>query len=517
MTVSARFRALGCVLAACACVVLARGAATAEWQPGGLRPATTVSLGDVLAANAKAAGTAPAARRERWTYVNGDHRLAVRVAVKGENYRVTIPLGGIEYEAGRFAGVPWRGDGNGIVHSTTSEDQGDALDRIPRSLFPFRRDHLALAGETDRPPAWVIADRSPRDKPRWIYVDRTSGDIVRETVREGARTVVTSFEDFTTAGGVRRAKHWHVRDDNPRDDLDVTLEGADAQPVDDAAVAIPETQRVFAPLDPPARGVVTLPAHFDHDRISIDVVLDGHRSAMVLDTGTASITLDVATARKYGWQPVLEHATVPKMTVGGVGLSNVSTLAIPFTWDRTTGILGYDFFFGHVVHVDYANQRVELLTPEAAVPVFRDPRMTVVPMHVGEGLPLVQAAFGAAAGDRFALDTGSPELFVLDPFARRWAKEISARWTPATFRNGRAAKNVEYLEGSIRVAAYRASTFQVGPARFADVVVGVEQPNGLTDGIAIPLDGIIGTNQLRFLDLWFDYDENRLAMRRNAT
>jgi hypothetical protein len=517
MTANGSVRALACALAACACVALARDAATAEWQPGGLRPAN-VSLADVLAANAKAAGAAPAARRERWTYVNGDHRLAVRVAVKGENYRVTVPLGGVEYEAGRFQGVPWRGDGNGIVHSTTSEDQGDALDRIPRSLFPFRRDHLALAGEVERPaPAWVIADRSPRDKPRWIYVDRATGDIVRETVREGARTVVTSFEDFATAGGMRRAKRWHVRDDSPHDDLDVTLESVDAQPVDDAAVAIPETQRVFAPLEPSSRGVVTLPAHFDHDRISIDVMLDGHRSAMVLDTGTASITLDVATARRYGWQPVLEHATVPRMTVGGVGLSNVSTLAIPFIWDRTAGILGYDFFFGHVVHVDYANQRVELLTPEAAAPVFRDPKTMVVPMHVGEGLPLVQAAFGAAAGDRFALDTGSYELFVLDPFARRWKNEISAHWTPAAFRNGQAAKNVEYLEGSIRVSAYKATTFQVGPARFADVVVGVEQPNGLADSIAIPLDGIIGTNQLRFLDLWFDYDENRLAMRRNAT
>ncbi|MEO7040190.1 MAG: hypothetical protein ABI186_09200, partial [Candidatus Elarobacter sp.] len=88
------------------------GAATGNWQPSDL-DRTTASLTDVLALNAKAAGTPDASfaqRRERWTYTNGERRFAVGVAVKNADYRATMRLGAGVYEAGRSAGIPWRAD-----------------------------------------------------------------------------------------------------------------------------------------------------------------------------------------------------------------------------------------------------------------------------------------------------------------------------------------------------------------------------------------------------------------------
>ena len=162
------------------------------------------------------------------------------------------------------------------------------------------------------------------------------------------------------------------------------------------------------------------------------------------------------------------------MTVGALALADASTLAIPLSLGRgISGILGYDFFLGHVVHVDYAHERVEVLTPEAAAPVFRDPRATIVDGYFDEGIPLVHAAFGPAAGDRFALDTGSPHLLVLAPFERRYRAQIDALWSPATFgRSNRPTTDEFYLEGSIRVVARRAAAFSLAGVRFTDVVVG---------------------------------------------
>jgi hypothetical protein len=508
------------LFAAFACAATLSAPASAEWRPPELR-ATKALLADVLSANAKAAGAAlsrSTQRHERWTYMTGERRLPVRVAVQGADFRATVTLGNAEYAGGRSDGVRWRADANGITHATLSDDQGDAIDRLPQSIFAFASADCELAGESDRfGPAWVVVDRAPRDKPHWFYIEKSSGLIAHEMTREGARTIVTSFDTFETAAGTRRPWHWRVADGDASHDLDVRVDAVVPEPVDGRDVAIPQTLRIFSAPGAPADGVVPLPVHFRGRTIFVDVGVDGHRLEFVLDTGTASITLDRGIAARSGWETVLEHATVPQMTVGKLVLNDVSTLAIPLDIGYAlSGILGYDFFVGHVVHIDYEHQRVEVMTPAAAAPAFNDAKIAVIPAYFDEGVPLVHAAFGPAAGDRFALDTGSPRLFVFAPFERRNKQTIDASWTPSTFAGGRRTSEEHYLEGSIVVAARRASSFALGPVRFTDVLVGIEEANPASDAIDIPLDGIIGTDQMRFFEWWFDYANGRIALRRNG-
>jgi|GEM_PF-1343720 len=498
-----------------ACAVGWPASASAEWKPPDLRP-TTGTLAAVLSANAAATGSAEeryAQRSERWTYRNGERQLPVRVAVRGADFRATVALGTAEYAGGRSNGIRWRADANGVTHATWSDDQGDAVDRLPQSLFPFDRTDCTLAGESARfGAAWVIVDRPPGDKPHWFYVDKTSDLIAHEITREGKRTIVTAFTAFEVVAGLRRPSHWRVSDGDASNDLDVSVDDVVSQPLTERDVAIPQTQRLFMPPSPSPSGVVRLPAVFNRERIDIQVSLGTRRANFVLDTGTASITVDRRLAQAQSSGVVLEHATVPAMTVGPLALNDVSTLAIPIGID---GILGYDFFLGHVVHVDYGNERVEVMTPEAAASVFSDPHNTVIPASFDEGIPLVHGAFGSAVGDRFALDTGSPNLFVLEPFARRYAHEIDTRWTPASFGLNRRTKIAQYLEGSIVLGARVVSSFQFGRAAFRDTTVGVELENGRTDAIDIPIDGIIGTDEMSLFDWWFDYDGGRIALRRN--
>lgn len=518
-----------------ACALVPRMFASAEWRPADVH-ATKTPRADVLAAYAKANGPGGARfaqRRERWTYANGVHRFAVRVAVRGGDFRADMALGDAHYAAGRANGVRWRADGNGIAHATLSDDQGDALDRLPQSTFPYALADCELAGESDRfGAAWVLVDRAPHDRPHWLYVDETTGLVTHEITREGARTNVTAFDRFEPLDAMqpqengrtaRRPRHWRTTSGDAALDLDVTVDAVEPQPVAAADVAVASAPRTFAAPSPPADGVVPLPVHFRGRTIFVDVVLGGRTSEFVLDTGTASITLDSRLAARAGWKPVLEHATVPQMTAGPLALANVSALAIPLDlgYDALGGILGYDFFAGNVVHVDYAARRVEVLTPRAAEPVFRDPRNTVVDARFDEGIPLVRAAFGAAdgeftgaSGDRFTLDTGSPHLYVLAPFERRNAAEL-ARWAPARFRGGRTFAEPRYLEGSIAVVPRSAPAFALGPLRFPAMTVGVEASSSRPDALDIALDGIVGTDEMSAYAWWFDYDGGRIAVRRN--
>jgi hypothetical protein len=505
-------------IAVLAYAFVAPAAASAEWRPPDLHAASG-SLTGVLNASATATGTAEeryAQRRERWTYRNGDRRLPVRVAVRGTDFRATVVAGDAEYDAGRSNGTRWRADANGVTHATWSDDQGDAIDRLPQSIFPFERADCALAGDSARfGAAWVVVDRPAGDKPHWFYVDKASGLIAHEVTREGKRTIVTTFTAFEVVAGMRRPSAWHISDGDTSHDLDVTVDDVSPQPLAERDVAIPQTQRLFAPSSPSPSGVVALPASFRQQRIFVEVGLGKRRASFILDTGTASIMLNRRLAEEEPSGVVLEHAGVPSMTVGPLMLSNVSTLAIPIPLD---GILGYDFFLGHVVHVDYAGQRVEVMTPQAAQSAFSDPRNTVIGASFDEGIPLVRAAFGAAAGDRFALDTGSQSLYVFEPFTRRYAHEIETRWTPWWFGSGarrRASEEEEYLEGSVVMGARRVASFQLGPATFRDTTVGVELPNRRADAIDIPLDGVIGTDEMSSFEWWFDYDGGRIALRRN--
>jgi hypothetical protein len=482
----------------------------AAWQPAGLQP-TPATLDAVLAANAKASGTPDAAfseRREHWTYANGEHRFPVDVAVRGRDVRATVSVGAAQYDAGRLHGVRWRGDGNGIVHGLFADQQGDALDRLPQSLIPFDAADCELAGQTSgADPQWVVIDHPSGELATWFFIDEASGLLVRETTREGSRAYTIAFDRFERTDGMLRPRRWHISDGNRANDLDVSVDAIAPAAVPASAVALPTQERVFAP-PPGSPGVVRLPARFNRDRITLDVILDGRHENFILDTGTASITLDTAIAGRFG--PVLEHASVPQMSVGPLALDNVSVLTVPIFSGRIAGILGYDFFFGHVVRIDYRDQRVEVLTDAAAAPVFADPKTLVVPANVDNGLPLIHVDFGSVASDAFAVDTGSPDLYALDAFARRYPAEIAKRWT-ATGRS----YTVSYLEGSVVVEPHRIARFAIGPYTFNDTPIGVQIPTDLPNALsAIPFDGIIGTRVLDNFDMYFDYDHARIGLRR---
>ncbi len=483
----------------------ATAVARADWQPGGVQ-ATRAVLADVLAAYDR--GMLPAAiraqRREHWTYTNGSRRIDVAVALRNGDFRTSLELDGLTYMAGRIGGVRWRASGNGIVHGVEADLQGDALDRAPQAIVGFDPLTTTLVGETQEPvPAWVLQTHPAGDKPAFLYVARATATIVREVVRDGKRVITTNFDNFEALGDGLRARHWRVTDGIGADTLDVTVNAIEPAVVDPADVFFPSRRVFVAPA--PLAASVDLEAVFARGgEIRLRVSIAGKPRWFVLDTGTASITVDPPIAERNGGS-TLGHAVLPTLDVGPLHLDRVSVLAVPFNGD---GILGHDFFFGHVIEIDYRRQRVRVLSDLDVQTVFADPKTTVIDMNVDQGLPLARAAFGAAQSDTFALDTGSPRLYVMRPFMRRYMHEIDEHWTTA----GRPfAEN--YLEGGIELQPYRVAQFAFAGAVAHDLMVGGQIPARTGDDLAVPFDGIIGTDILANFDLYFDYDRGRLGLK----
>jgi hypothetical protein len=240
-------------------------------------------------------------------------------------------------------------------------------------------------------------------------------------------------------------------------------------------------------------------------RIVIDATVNGHRARFLYDTGTTQILIDEAAARRFGLQPTLRHTIVRELTTGPVRFQNVAVQLVPLGEFGADGILGYEYFAGHVVHLDYQTSRIEFIP---SVDFEPPPNAREIAATFDEGMPLIRARIGSIATDRVVLDTGSPnvllmrELFEHSPLPPRNSIVDSERTVALT----------HFLEGAVAVAEAHAPTIDFAGFRLVDNGVGVEeQDHG--DAVDFPIDAIFGTQLLAKFEWWFDYDGGRIWLR----
>ena len=477
-----------------------------RWEPPQIHPAA-VSLDAILARIRTAAGTPlPAydARIEHWSLRAGGATLPVIVTVRGADLRFDTVIDGATYTQGRNAGNRWRRTPNGLVRLIGADVQGDDLDRWPLASFPFDAADCAALGEASvgRTAAWVVEYRPAHDSPHWFYVDESSGRIVREVFREGSRNVTFDFTDVRTVDGANRPFAWHVS--GAGGDADVAIERIDPQSVQPAAVAIPAS---LAPVTVFDANPVAVPAVFEGDRIRVNAIVNGRPGTFLFDTGTTQILLDEEAARRFGLQPVLGHAVVHEFRTGAITFHDVAVQTVPLAGFRADGILGYDYFLGHVVHVDFVRQKLQLIASETFVP---PPDAYQIAANFDEAMPVVAARIGNASSSRVVLDTGSWNALVLRDFydsdpavLRRMGIGVVGRTHPEPF-----------LEGTIDAASATVATIEFAGTRFVNDDIEVQVREG-RDDVDFPIDAIFGTQLLDKFEWWFDYDDGRIWLRRN--
>jgi hypothetical protein len=475
--------------------------ATGHWKPADIHP-TPATLTDVLA---KAHPAPFDSRDDVYAIVRQGVRVTSTLRRRGADYLAQTLLGSATYTTGRSSGVLWSRGTNGLVRLTGADiSNGDDLDRWPAAIFPLDPGACVLAGEAGVPnPAWVIQYGAPGDAPRWIYIDEASGAIVREIIRDGIKMVTTAFDPAENSG---RPTHWQVA--GGEHDLDVRLVSqGPGDPSMGTSIPIPISVSPHVALAP---GATVVPARFAGREILVPVRIGERVDQFALDTGTSDVEIDRLTAAGRGMPAVFDHAVIGEMTIGSVHFHDMPIIqSTGLSAGPERGLLGFDFFAGHIVHIDYAHERLELY----ARPGFKAPANAArLSADYREGVPLVTARIGRAMGRRFLLDIGSPRVVIARYFAER---DGQATETYDVDGPPGPLRGENYLEGLVVTRTIKLRALALGPYTISIDSADLEERHDETIDTAIetPFDGIIGTDVMARFEWWFDYDGGAVWLR----
>lgn len=521
--------------AAAVCALFVAGASAGaaptrfDASPPGIVP-TSATLTGVLTALDAAAGETPESALERWTFTSGGITGSERDLSKGADYRVTTQFGPFSYERGERHGRAWRRNANGLTMLLHDMAQQDAIGGLTLRGARGARNGIRLLGETRGPQAaYVLASPLPSGQREWLFVDKTSALVERTEFAYPDRRVTVTADDFRTTGAVTRAFHLHASDTlSPFNDADWRL--SEYQPnaaIAEADLDIPQNVQPLAAL-PKGAGRAILPARFVDGHVYLEASVAGKSAYLMLDSGTSDIVLDGSVAKrlaltKYGRSAttgaasyVQSQVMIPTVFIGKVRMQNVAAYSVPFHYRAggfaVAGLLGFDFFAGAIVHVDYLHQRVELLDPEAYDPATATGAIAV-PLVLDDGLPIARARVGNAAQGRFIIDTGSSNVVLYSRFARAHPVDVADAGGGIALRRYLPAITANAVGGSLKLVPLELKTVIFAHNSFHDFIV--ERVDGSPSFENPDADGLIGYEFLHYFDLYFDYGGNRMILFRN--
>jgi hypothetical protein len=465
------------------------------WEPLGIQSDPSLTTPVLIAALEAGRRGSGAQVSETFHVVTPDGAFDASAKLRGTDYRVDIVLDDATYKFGRTGGQSWLSSPSGSVRILRSDVQGDLLDRWPRTILGFNPNGCSAMGTTELRGATlgVLDCRVSEDFEHWYEADPKSGRIMREISREGSRVITYDFDDFRETDGITQAFHWKVS--GADGDADVSVTSVQLGSVTSADLAIPATVPTQYHL--PASGISLIPAEFKNHNVLVPVEIGGQTQMFSLDTGTSQTVIDVGAAKRVGLHPEFKRAIVPELHVGDLTAANLPIAAMDIFHGKLAGILGNDFFTGHVVRIDYKDEKLEVISHETF-----EPPADAFPLkiRVDEGIPIGAAVIDGVRGDRFALDTGSYYLLVRSQLGE-------AAHLPRYPRD----RHFQFLEGPFSVQSTLIQSFEFGSFKGGPVDAVIETPT--RDNTDFPLDGIVGTEVLGIYDLWFDYDNGVVWMR----
>ncbi len=198
-------------------------------------------------------------------------------------------------------------------------------------------------------------------------------------------------------------------------------------------------------LHPPAAGAYwsftnqdPVPIKLTHDRILIDLSINGVNGRFILDTGADGIYLNDkfadraktvalqggSTAASIYEEVPIRMRKVDTLTFGGATLHNVIAASQNFDrddsrgldWEGYDGLIGFDFFAGAIVKLDTYASKVTVLDPSTDVSTAQGVPVIV---DLSAGTPAVPMMLNKTIDVNALLDTGNPGLVLFGPDLRK--------------------------------------------------------------------------------------------------
>ncbi len=489
-------------------VALATLAVFAACGGTGARAASAPTVTQLIDRNRIASGIDDRAQleSESWALRAGGLDGVVRVARKGSATRTDLLIGPFASARGVAGGRRWHQTDNGEIVVETDPA------RIPKPVA--ERVTRTRGRGTD---AWIVTSTYADGTAVRTFYDPSSWLITRYERSTGDESTWTAYGDFRTdSRGRLRPWTYSGGSDRPGSEYEYRLlrddEPASFPP---GTFGIPRSGRDFVVFPTGARGV-RLPARIVDGRVYVRVQIAGRGLDFLLDSGSASMTIDAGVARGlnlhgYGPTPVTvagtfssERVVAPRIDVGPLFMRGVVLRTAPVATREpggivTVGLLGYDFFGATALRIDYAAGTVDAHRPRALQPARG---ALPVELRLGGQVPLVRASLDRAVSDGFLLDTGAEFGYVVLPRFVRTNGALLAR------QPSQAIEFASGIGGSLPYRSLGRMRLVIGSTLGLDDVAGIEAltaGNLGTDGV----DGIVGSETLRRFALDIDYSQNR--------
>jgi len=522
------------LLCAAPCRAAASATATqADQPPAGLVP-TDVRLGQILADHDKAIGTRPVGVHdsivEHWSFSDAGMSGVEDLQRDGTDYHSRIAYGPFIDEYGQRGEGRWHQDSNGFTSATTEIDERSFYaTRVTEDAADPKNDASVIGKTTGARPAYIVEVKRPGHKhPEFVFYDVGTAQVVRVEAPGEKRRLIETFDDFRATEGVFQP--WHVHDTDGRPELDDDWRLTSLQQgvsIPEATFEMPENVPHVSPPSSPSQ----LPGKMMYGGYIVRLEVAGRGLDFWLDSSASESIINWDVAREMGL-PDYGHVThladgtkVPYRTklaqasVGGVTLNDFTLTSEDFTYQpsyntKVVGVLGYDFFAANVLHLDFTNGIVEAL-PLAPFASGNPTGASVdVPFTLDDGIPFVRAGIGDIITDRALLSTTMPFSFVLGSFADAHPSEVADRSGKQHAQGILPVAGAESYGVKIETWIALLSHFRFALADYRQI--GIPATNWPMTVGNHSVDAIIGTDYLRYYDVYFEYPFGRFTVKPNA-
>jgi hypothetical protein len=474
------------------------------------------TLEDLRAKIAAAAGTVPDPRFEQVRSTAFGVAGTQTTFHAGEDFRETDVSGPLVSAHGRYHHQAWHQNANGQTVLEQPDPGRSAADTyvttVSRVSAPFD--------------AYVIARLNGARSGVKEYVDPTTYRIVRRDEIRPTETTVFTYDDFRTVAGYTTAWHWTRRDGHPENNGEYQIETFVARPIAADEIDVAPPRRALVEF-PPGKTSVELPVQMVQQKFVVRVVINGRGLDLVLDSGSAGITLEEGVVRQLGLTSVGRYSSalnagrvdattvvVPEMQVGDLRMHDVAVTTLPDPGEQVAGVkvvglLGFDFIAELGLRLDYEHGRVTAIHSDQPL-VISEPGAIVLDIRLGKQVPFADVTINGALGERFIIDTGAAgSLMIADYFARRYPTALVDRG------GGGAGRFAQFagVGGAIDTRPYQLARVQLGSVTFADFVAYrvVERKSYESSS-----DGFLGAQLLRYFTVWLDYVDSQIVLVPNA-
>lgn len=536
--------------------------------PDGIAP-TTATLADVLAQNLKAEGKqldSFASRIEEWSHGAYGRLSTSETMWSGKDFKTIDHYGQFSEQEGRLAGVRWRQNLNGIVIIMGGVHQED--DAFDQALKDARAGNpgtaVKLLGEVQTPvDAYVVQVATGPDTAAWIFIDKSSGLVVREeSVWDGIRTT-TTYSHFATFNGAVVAQTARHTNGRPGESVDTLTSLRLNAPVSAQMLNLPSSRRDLVQFPAGATSVqipASMPMSADtrilSDRygetiagtgkshIVVRITINGRGLDFALDSGASGIVIDREVAAQLGLTGYgateedtdgINHASVvdiPEMHIGDLVMKHVAAYPVSFQMrtketEEVVGLLGFDFIASVGLKVDY-DKGLVVAYPLGTMPM-PDTGITI-PLMLDDLVPDVSVSVGDVASAHFILDTGAGTDILPVRRGGQYVEIVTGGVTvfprfaaahPSETRDEGLGHEVQILIPSLYLGVV-GGVARAYPVQLKQVVFGVAFDNFIATVVdptstwgGQDLDGLVGYGMLHYFNLYFDYANSRIILQPN--